>query len=70
MPSASTPKSPYHPILLASADTSGLVLIWDVMAGVALHSLSEGNRPIQGNGISCVVSTLVLCYTVHVYLQI
>ena len=35
-------------MVLASADVSGVIIIWDVITGVALHYLSEGNKPIQG----------------------
>lgn len=52
MSGASIQKPTYHPLLLASADTSGLVIVWDVITGVALHILSDGNRPIQGNTLS------------------
>lgn len=47
MSGASIQKPTYHPLLLASADTSGLVIVWDVITGVALHILNDGNRPIQ-----------------------
>jgi len=35
-------------MILASADSSGVIIIWDVITGVALHFLSEGNKSIQG----------------------
>lgn len=36
-------------MILASADASGVIIIWDVITGVALHFLSDGNKSIQGN---------------------
>lgn len=39
--------NPYS-LRLASGDTSGVIIVWDVTAGVAKSEFSEGNKPIQG----------------------
>ncbi|XP_078310578.1 WD repeat-containing protein 11-like [Crassostrea virginica] len=38
--------NPYS-LRLASGDTSGVIIVWDVTAGVAKSEFSEGNKPIQ-----------------------
>jgi len=48
LPSLQTDISSPYPLLLASGDTAGQIIIWDVISGSALHLLSDGNKPIQG----------------------
>ena len=36
-------------MVLASGDSYGQIVIWDVATSNALHVLSEGMKPIQGN---------------------
>ena len=43
--------NPYS-LRLASGDTSGVIIVWDVTAGVAKSEFSEGNKPIQGETIT------------------
>lgn len=39
--------SPYS-LRLASGDSNGSIVIWDVAAGDAKTEFSDGNKPIQG----------------------
>ena len=48
LPCSQLEKSTNFPLTLATGDSSGLIVIWDVVTGTAIHSLSEGNKPIQG----------------------
>ena len=50
--------SPYS-LRLASGDTNGSVIIWDVSQGEAKTEFSDGNKPIQG-----VYSRVIVSYTI------
>jgi len=42
--------SPYS-LRLASADTGGSIIVWDVAAGEPKSEFGDGNKPIQGGYI-------------------
>lgn len=39
--------SPYN-LRLASGDTNGVIIVWDVASGEAKSEFSDGTKPIQG----------------------
>lgn len=64
--------NPYS-LRLASGDSNGVIIVWDVSAGVAKAEFSEGTKPIQGEKQNFFISRLhsfQKMFVVHVLISI
>ena len=64
--------NPYS-LRLASGDSNGVIIVWDVSAGVAKAEFSEGTKPIQGERQNFFIGRLhsfQKMFVVHVLISI